>query len=984
MISNNARIGRALYLLKIDLDTFIPREFLSHHRDEAPAVLHQILGQPRDPQKPFHNMKTQDLLAVMQASWWDVFNRPLSGIEPTLVREVAATHETWANRQNFTTDATFQALTSIQRMLSAMSSPSTHELEMLRVESLEADVEIEDSQLAASLETLSEQTQADTPAASSGDGLLEGTGEITDDVADEDVDPPAGAAEPYLADLLRALRQAGALQDQDFIYQATASGSLPDIADDSVIRELEPSLVQALAALDRNNLCAYQGQALSESLAGANVALEGGWNSDETLTYALPLAETLLKPSGGNALVLCPAESNVRRTSARLDNLLSPSGLQVRAWVGDSPPPPLEQPEEGSAIILVTTPEILNRSVLAAWEERQGYLRDIEYVVIDQAQEYRGKFGANIALLLRRFAHLSAMLGASPRYFLVASGCANGSDFAATLTGKSFQAVASPTGPSSKRHFLFVDHREADLPGRADLSDRVGRAALACVLSGRSVAVICSGAKLARQCYAAALALAEPQGADKESFLLSQDEDLHSLSPGVVPETGAVPGRAIFTTAQPEGTGGLGDLDGLILAGFPGTIRLAMTLLMARRNRTGEESFVLYYPSSAPGDAFFVHNLDALLGKSPDQAVVDVDAQDVVRPHLPCLVQESAGRIFSFSREVLGNTLFQALRRDAAELADSEEEFPQGKIELGDGAEQHWSLWCNDEYIGRLSPYRKFREAYPGAVLNFDGGKYRPVSVETDPDAGDPARLNLETSEGLANLRTEPDFATDLVIQDESLCLSLATGVSLNLGSVTVEERLVQISAMEESAATELYVNPGPGSDFGPGSDSGSEARAGLHVTYAPDEEVSWQATSPAFWIDVAGLVTGSAPNQDSGQSPGQSEESGVTASIAALERMFRLGVRFNFPVDEYDVATCVDGARVFLVEVGPAAQGIVKKAFDRWRDILESGASLARQCECDRGCNRCLAAPSTTGTPPDKAAGLTLVDRLLEVTRAS
>ena len=153
MISNNARIGRALYLLKIDLDAFIPREFLAHHRDEASTVLHQILGQPRDPQKPFHNMKTQDLLAVMQSSWWDVFGRTLGSIEPALVREVAIAHETWASRQNFSTDATFQALTSIQRLLSAMSSPCTYELEMLKVESLEAAVEMIEIETVTETET---------------------------------------------------------------------------------------------------------------------------------------------------------------------------------------------------------------------------------------------------------------------------------------------------------------------------------------------------------------------------------------------------------------------------------------------------------------------------------------------------------------------------------------------------------------------------------------------------------------------------------------------------------------------------------------------------------------------------------------------------------------------------------------------------------------------------------------------------------------
>ena len=141
MISNNARVARALYLLKLDLDNFVAREFNNYHQDQALTVLNQILGQSRDSQKPFHNMKTQDLLAVMQASWWNVFDRAMGGIEPGLVREVALTHESWAGRNNFSPESAFQALNAVQRLLAAMSSPSTLELDMLKRECLESEIE---------------------------------------------------------------------------------------------------------------------------------------------------------------------------------------------------------------------------------------------------------------------------------------------------------------------------------------------------------------------------------------------------------------------------------------------------------------------------------------------------------------------------------------------------------------------------------------------------------------------------------------------------------------------------------------------------------------------------------------------------------------------------------------------------------------------------------------------------------------------------
>ena len=212
MISNHARVGRALYLLKIDLDTFIPREFLGHHQDEGATVLNQILGQSRDPQKPFRNMKTQDLLAVMQASWQEVFEPALSGIDPALLREVAFAHEAWANRQSFSADFAFQTLTSIQRLLSAMSSPSTLELEMLKVESLESAVgplESEESGNAGPAEAdpaEANTTEADVPqpppAAVEPSIQPETVAEMEESGAALETvepDPPSEAEEPDLA-----------------------------------------------------------------------------------------------------------------------------------------------------------------------------------------------------------------------------------------------------------------------------------------------------------------------------------------------------------------------------------------------------------------------------------------------------------------------------------------------------------------------------------------------------------------------------------------------------------------------------------------------------------------------------------------------------------------------------------------------------------------------------------------------------------------
>ena len=962
MISNHARVGRALYLLKIELDSFIPREFLGYHQDQAATVLNQILGQSRDPQKPFHNMKAQDLLTVMQAAWPDVFERALTGVDPAMVREVAFAHEAWANRHAFSGDAAFQTLTTIQKLLSAMSSPSTLELEMLKVESLESVVEVPDSevsQVVDSPERPEQQPPQEPPQADSPEIAEE---EVANSVAGAaPASQPSDAAEPYLAELVQALREKGALQEQDYLAQSTRPGTQPEYADPSFLGELTPSLAQALGSLGPERLLTYQGQALAESLSGANVALESSWAADESMTCALTLAETLLRNPGSHALVVCPSAQAAHRAYAGMEGLLDPVGLRAHSWVDGASAPEWSPSVESSSPVLVTTPEILNRHILGDLANWNGWLSGLEFVAIEQAQEFRGFFGANVAVLLRRLAHALAVSGTIPRFFLTGHGCANATELAENLTGKSFQGVAAPAGPATKHHCLFIDPREPDVPVRAALSGRISRAALACVESGKSVLVYGASDMVTRDCYETFVSLCDGLDADTQAVLRVKDDAPGGDMGEALEAPAALSPTALFTSNPPSaGQTGRG-FDGVILAGFPENLGTARALLETAGGAGREEGFLLFYAATSADDAFFTRNLEAFLEKHPDQVVFDADHADVVLPHLASLGQESGGRVYSFSRDVLGNAIFQLLRRQAAELSD-DEELPPSEANLGTPGDQNWRLQFEEATVAQFGPYRKFREAYPGAIINVGGVKYRYLGADEGPMDDSPPVILVESSEGIANLLTEPFFDKSLEVREESLCLSLATGVSLSLGDVALEEQLTRIRAFDDSSL----------------SDPGDEGQAGLEVTYTPEEEVAWRSVTPAFWIDVSGLVGEDTHGQD-----GEGGQA-ATSAMAALEQMFRLGARFTFPVGPYDLSTHCEGSRVFLVEMTREAQGVAKKAFDLWREILISGANIARQCPCEQGCTFCIVPPIPTGGDLDKARGLELADRLLEVTHVS
>lgn len=965
MISNNARVARALYLLKLDLDNFVPREFTNHHQDQTGAVLNQILGQSRDSQKPFQNMKTQDLLAVVQASWWNVFDRAMGGIEPGLIREVTLTHESWAGRSHFSAESAFQALNSVQRLLSAMSSPSTLELDMLKRECLESEMEEEEVTVSSNRPTETAVSTAEGDATVDGQPATAADPQVEAVEADEE-EVTASGEDPYAADLLRVLREAGALREGDLLARATRDGIQAQYADDSLIQDLNTALARALDEQGIQAILGYQGETLSNILAGSNVVLEAGWAADETATLAVVLAECLLRNPGCHGLVLSPDEDSVAPLAEHLNSLLSTTGVRAITVTEELPVPAPESEEPFPPAVLVASVDSLNSSLASLGGEWQSLLKDLKIVALYRAGEYRGRFGANVAVLLRRFVHRLAVLAANPQYLVLAQGCANGTELARNLTGKDFQVVAGPGNIVSMRHYIAVCPRDPEGPGQVDLPGRVARAALACVGTGRSVLVRCAGENLAQAAFATARAMREDSEID-EGALLLVEEDPHNPSGFAGGAGSKTQGpRAVFAVASQDIDTLPGNFDGVIVAGSLSSSRAALKLLDSAGGGEGE-SFALFYAANDIDGRFAVRNLETLLGKEPDQVVVDPDIAEIIRRHLPALVHEVEGRIYSFSREALGNTIFQALRRDAASLVVGDET-DKPAVDLRPSGQPQWGLWLEGRQVSSLSPYGKFREIFQGSVIALDGRKYRVASV--DPGEGDDRSptIVLEGAEALSNLRTVPSFSTAVNVLEESLCLSVAPGVSLHLGRVAAEETLDNVSVIDDSGS------PDPDYEALEGQDNQELVTA----TFAPDEEVTWSLTSQAFWIDVAGLTEGDASSAEEG--PGPAGE----PATAALEQMFRVGAKFSFPVGKYDLATYSQGSTNFIVEVSPESLGIVKKVFDHWRDILRLGAIVARNCRCTTGCIYCLLPVSPYDKPMDKAGGLALADRLLEIAAGS
>ncbi len=941
MSAYSSSVGRGLYLLKNELDSFVPREFENHHQGQTIPALERIAGPVKDRQKPFADLKTRDLLTVMQAGWAGIFGPALPAADPELINRVATLNQSWTSQHSFTREEACAGLENIQQLLTAIPSPYADQLAALRQQCVERPTR-----------------PRPRPQAKPKPEPVPSPGCVAPPEPEPEPDP---IPSPALAALLDGLRRSAALDEGDFIDQATRDKVAPVYADASPLAQLTPQLAQALQEIGRDRLYAHQAEAIDRALAGVNVVLDAPTASGKTLSFAVPMLETLLRNTGSHALMLYPMKAVANDQLLQLGDLLSRVGLTIKRYDGDTSPEKRSRIRHNPPSILVTNPEMLNRSILAHSQLWTAFLQNLRFVVLDEVHEYRGYFGSHIAVLLRRFAHQLARLNANPRYFLATATGENILEHAENLTGQPFAAVSAAGGMTPRRHYLFVDPERPGSPYSVKFQEKIAAAALACLEMDRAVLVFCPTRKFAERCCDLARRLGAERGLPENRIDLFRsglrNDDRARVQAGM--RDGSI--KAVFSTNALEMGIDVGALDGVILAGFPDTIRAALQRIGRAGRGVDQEAFVLLFAMNDPMNRFYARNLPAFLAKRPGLLVADPANPEIIQAHLPSLLQETGGRVYSFSSGVLGAPVFEALRQ-RWETIDPAPDFPQGQVNLRGIAGGVWQLRAAGETIGSMSAYQQYREAYDRAIYLQAGVKFQVGQLEP---AGEPAQagvIHLTESPDLANLRTDPYFSRSVAIHRTFRSDPAANGVSTHWGDVALTETLTEVKVIDESVRRNARRHSPP--------DAEDDER--VQEIYVPQRDTTWQSTGHSFWLDVAGLLyPGTAP---AASVDGLADDRGLTE----LEQMLRVGTLFAFPVDTYDTTTHSQSGQVFLIESYPGGIGIAQKVFEQWRAILEAGLKLAKECACRAGCPHCLVPPRFFGRRLDKDKGITLAEQIL------
>lgn len=722
------------------------------------------------------------------------------------------------------------------------------------------------------------------------------------------------------------LKEFDALRDDDTMRTGTVERIEPQYAD-GWPAQLDLSIRDALCDVGVPRPYQHQADAISRVLEGVDVVLESPTASGKTLAFTVPMLDSLVCNPGSHALMIYPMKALAFDQRSQIDQICEPLSVESWPYDGDTPEDIKKVLRSEAPQILLTNPEYLNMSFLGWREQWENYLRGLRYVVIDEMHEYRGFFGGNMALLLRRFFLHLDRIGAFPRVFLSTATCANPAEHAKNLTGRDVEVVSARDVLRPQRHFMFVkpaipDYRYWDI-----LRLRVEQAALTVLTEGLQTLVFCPTKRFLEEAFRNCQHRAKEHGQDPERISAFHADLRNDNRQDIQQKIKSGDIRVVFATNALELGLDIGGLDGVILAGFPPSIMSAWQQIGRAGRGWDKDAFVLFYAMNDPIDQFFVGNLNAFLNKPFDQLVVDPLNEELIQNHLASLAEETDGDVYPADESVLGNAFYEAAKKAGGTVPKGYK--PQMKLNLRGGIGQSFQLKRGSEEVGQISAMRRFREAYIGAIFTFFGQKYRVHSHEENAVVLVEAEPHLRTEAGFYTVLSQKDIFDGFTYGD----------VQVYYGSLNIITNFTGYKLVDEHTGDVK-------------SDGGTEDSLFMNDLYA-------------FWINVP---------------PGPS----TAAGIGALEHLFRVGAMFVIPADRFDTSTYSrigEEPTAFYYENYRGGIGVAKKLFEVWQTALEKGIEIASNCECRSGCPNCIEPAKSyniSNADIDKVGGIALARKLL------
>jgi DEAD/DEAH box helicase domain-containing protein len=547
------------------------------------------------------------------------------------------------------------------------------------------------------------------------------------------------------------------------------------------------------AFVDRGIAEPWSHQVIAADLAhsGRHVVLSTGTASGKSLAYQLPIASALAADPRARALYLSPTKAlghdQLRAAQSLTDAVARLSTVGPSAYDGDSSQEARRFTRESSRWIF-SNPDMIHLSMLRNHARWAVFLRNLRFIVIDECHYYRGIFGSNVAMVLRRLMRLCARYGGDapgPTVIFASATTASPAATASELLGHTVIEVTDDGSPQGGRTVaLWEPALLADLigengaPVRRSAGAEASRVMADLMAEGaRTLTFVRSrrGAELTALGARARLEDVAPELADlvasyRAGYLAEDRRALESaLADGRL--------RGLATTNALELGVDIAGLDAVVLAGFPGTVA-SFWQQAGRAGRRGQSALIVLIARDDPLDTYLVNHPGALLDKPIERVVIDPVNPYVLGPQLLCAATElplTDAEVRMWNAEAVAETLVDdgLLRRRPAGYfpAPGVDPHPAVDIRGSSGGQIAILETGTGRMLGSTGAGQAPASVHPGAVYLHQGESYLVDS--------------LDFEDGIAFVRPEdPGYTTSA--RDVTDIVVTGPGTRRAFGPVTI------------------------------------------------------------------------------------------------------------------------------------------------------------------------------------------------------
>lgn len=780
------------------------------------------------------------------------------------------------------------------------------------------------------------------------------------------------------------------------------------VAGTTVQLSLAPAVAAAFEqAQGITTFYSHQAETREHLLAGKHVVIATPTASGKTESYNPTILETLLADSKATALYLFPLVAlgfdQVDRLN-RLNDAL-PAGQRLRIGI-------LNRNVESDAKretlraenrILVTTPETLHYILLPKpYPNWRTFFRNLRYVVLDEAHVYKGVFGSNMGLIVRRLLARSMREGNEkpPQIVIASATVRDPRGLAHQLTGlpaEEFAVVDRSGAPRPRRHFLVLPQDVhdvvdvvSDLLDATTVDARNGRRRpVRTIVFMRSINEVKRTAEqlrdaLRRQRREELLNVVADFYADKAD---KQDVFVR-LRQGQI--------RCLFTTNALMAGIDIGSLDVAIVKNFPGLVMDARQMF-GRAGRAGEGAAIFLADRSSPFDQFYLERPDLLFGSQAVEPVIaNPDNALLLASHLRCAAQMSAPSSKNCEGPLAGEwmhlfgpvgaDLLDILRRQGQlrvvrgayhlPSGNPHQEPPLDHLRTTEG--EPYQL--TDESGQLLEEKRRsyaYRDAHLGAIFWHNGRRYQVIAFD------DAHRRIVAKSISDGNQRTQGLEDVTLTVQRElEPSCQLAPGIAVGFGEVTLVSRVERYALYQaalvmrcrnrncrhETTDLDLHRCPRCGNPMRP-------RQTEKVIEYRPvpqPPELKIKLETQAGWLTFAPAVLNrfaeefwprwQRPGNDfGGTSVSLPVEPDFPHALHTFKHALLKAMPEQIRCDEGDIGGHTDmtgaQAQFYIHDTFPGGLGFAEQVYSEPKALLTAALERLERCTCteDEGCLVCL-----------------------------